>query len=309
MYATCRSCKGTGSFYPHAGKRLDCRACDGTGLNKKFYVTTCSNGYCSTEITYPVGNTAPKYCKNCSNQEREKTCAQDGCYNTIKFKLGWSNVSDYCKNCYGKRQNGWSPRRCNGPMLGANCGKLIWVPPGKNFTMCQECNARAQEKKAAQWKTTSCKNCRAEIKYHVDWNRVPNLCASCKEKGAAKWKEKPCAGGCGTKISYRVDSEHPKNFCDACKAKRQSDREKNSWPVNKPLPGSNRSVADIGCTHATVTGPNKYGGKHVTVYNREIGYHEHYSYDTNDKGEYVAGTAHITDAMAIVLRKHGHVRT
>lgn len=219
MHPKCRSCNGSGAYFPRNGKRLDCKACSGSGVNKKLYTTTCNNGYCSTQIVYPVGSKAPKYCKSCFSQEREKTCAQDGCYNTITFKLGWDNVSDYCKNCQGKRQNGWSPKRCNGPTLGANCNKLIWVPPGKNFTMCRECNEKAQEKKTTQWKTKQCKNCRNEIKYHVNWTKVPELCNSCKEKEQSKWREKTCKGGCGNKVKYHVDWEYPPNFCKDCKGK------------------------------------------------------------------------------------------
>lgn len=306
MYAKCRNCEGSGKFYPpKGGGPYPCKACDGSGLNKKFYVTRCSNGYCSTEITYPVGKTAPKYCISCANKDCEKTCAQDGCYNKIHYKLGWDKVSDYCKNCFGKRENGWTPRRCIGQTLGANCGKLIWSPPGKNFTMCQECSQKAQSKKAEQWKVKRCKNCSNEIKYHVDWSKVPDICNNCKELEQAKWKTKHCSGGCGSTIKYHVDWEHPPNFCSSCKEK-QKNHGGNSWPADKPLPGSDRSITDLGVSGATIKASrlsDNVGGFHVTIWTGSGSSAERMSWEVDKNGNYKPGSVHYTDKISENLLK------
>ncbi|MDR2064014.1 MAG: hypothetical protein LBQ02_04515 [Candidatus Nomurabacteria bacterium] len=38
----------------------------------------------------------------------------------------------------------------------------------------------AKNEENAKWKTTSCMDCGAEIRYHVDWAHVPKRCKSCK---------------------------------------------------------------------------------------------------------------------------------
>jgi len=137
----------------------------------------------------------------------------------------------------------------------------------------------------------------------------------------SKWQEKRCPGfngeTCYNTIKYRTDWDHIPDLCPSCKEKAKAARsQKHSQPDNKrtlgaydSLPGSGRTPNDLGCTHAKVSSPNRYGGEHVTVYNRNLEYHEHYSYDTDSSGNYVQGSAHTTDAMAEVLRAHGHTRT
>lgn len=34
----------------------------------------------------------------------------------------------------------------------------------------------------AKWHTKSCARCGREIRYHEDWNHIPNICKDCKEK-------------------------------------------------------------------------------------------------------------------------------
>jgi hypothetical protein len=196
-----------------------------------------------------------------------------GCTNVIRYKVGWKNVSNYCKRCENKRREGWSASTCPGTGMWG-CGKLIWSPPGKKFALCPDCSAKQKAERENKKRTKPCAtpNCRNIVEYQADW-------------------------------------DNPPNFCKSCKAKRDKVKGKKTLTSSDVLPGSGRTVGNIGCTHATVSGPNKYGGQHVTVYNRNLAHHEHYSYDTDIDGNYVPGSAHITDAMAGVLRKHGHDRT
>lgn len=310
-YATCRACNGSGRYWPKNGnKSYDCRACGGSGSNKNLWTTRCQR--CPAEIVYKAGTTTPRFCKDCRNIQLEKNCWQTGCTNTIRYKVSWENVPNYCKRCETKRQQGFTPSTCSGTGIWG-CGKLIWSPPGKNFRHCQECSEKDRAAKAAEWLTKSCigwdkKGCSNTIKYHKDWKNPPNLCPSCKEKSQSMWDDKSC-DGCGGAFKYRKDWDHPPRFCKVCKPKADAVKGKRELGANDSLPGSRRTPADLGCTHATVSGPNKFGGQHVTVYSRHLGYHEHYSYDTDIHGNYKPGTAHYTDRMAEVLRKHGHDRT
>lgn len=182
---------------------------------------------------YKKSQNEPTYCKNCRNLERTKDCEQWGCTNTIHYKLGWSEVPRYCRNCESKRSKGFTAKTCSGSTFFGSCGKLIWVPPGKNYTMCQECSERDRAEKAAKWKEKRCEgfngtSCPNIIKYNIDWDKVPSLCPSCiakakakREADKAKWKEKPCAGtGCRNTIKYNTDWDHPPNLCNDCKEKR-----------------------------------------------------------------------------------------
>lgn len=221
---TCRRCKGSRGSRNRKGQWFDCSACNGSGINHDLWETHCRE--CYTSIVYKKGQNEPQYCKSCRNREKTKTCAQYGCTNTIRYKLGWTNVSEYCGPCRKHRERGDTAKSCT------SCGTLIWVPWGKNFTMCRDCNERERAKKAAQWKTKSCSKCGAEVKYHVDWNQVPDLCKSCKEKEKAKWKTKPCAGGCGNTIKYHEDWDHPPNFCNDCKKKGTERRHESNQSEN-----------------------------------------------------------------------------
>ena len=73
------------------------------------------------------------------------------------------------------------------------------------------------------------------------------------------------------------------------------------------LPGSSRSVADLGVDGATVR-ENPDGSKHVTIWNGREDGSERYSYDVDRFGNYVPGTLHYTDNMSHVLGKMGHSR-
>ncbi len=346
-YATCRSCNGSGRYYdPRSGKNFDCRACDGTGSNKKLYETRCQR--CSTSIIFPTERETPRFCKDCRNIELEKRCGQYGCNNAIRYKVGRDTVPTYCKRCETKRAQYYTASTC--PGLGFfSCGQLIWSPPGKSFKLCNECGEKDRAAKAAQTKTKRCNNCGAEIRYNVEWKNVPDLCNSCREAEKAKWREKPCAK-CGTTIKYRVDwekvpnicksckdaekakwNEKPcskcgatikynvdwtniPNICNNCKQQYQSKPHQNKntpeevfWDRYKALPGSDRSIADLGCTGGKVK-IFADGSKHVTVWNGEGKEAERYSYDVDRNGNFVQDSAHYTDSMAQVLSKMGHKR-
>lgn len=215
---SCRSCKGSGRFYAKSGKAFDCNACGGTGVNKNLWSTRCER--CRAEIIYKAHSNTPRFCKNCRSIDLTKNCGQYGCTNTIRYKVGWDNVPTYCKRCETKRSEGWSASTCSGTGL-FGCGKLIWSPPGKRFNLCQDCSARKKAEGAAKWRTKSCKGCGSEVRYHVDWKNVPDLCKSCKEKEKEQWREKSCAD-CGAKIRYHVDWKNVPDFCKSCKEKRRA---------------------------------------------------------------------------------------
>lgn len=263
-YATCRNCNGSGRFYDRkSGKTFDCRACNGSGSNKNLWTTDCRR--CGHQITYKAGTDTPKFCKDCRNIELTKTCAQVGCHNIIKYKVGWDNVSDYCGSCRNKREKGYRTSTCKGSF----CSNLVWSPPGKNFDFCFECS---QKKKKAD---------------------------------EAKWKEKPCAGGCRNTIRYNTDWEHIPNFCKTCKEKQKQQRstsqERIAWPSDKALPASDRSLNNLrsqGVTGVSVKHNNR-GGYHVTIFSKE----ERYSYDTDSSGSFIQKSAHHTDQAAKLLGK------
>lgn len=175
----CRACKGSGRFYAKSGKAYDCRACGGTGINKDLWSTRCER--CRTEIIYKAGTNTPQFCKSCRDIDLEKPCAQMGCTNVIRYKVGWKNVSNYCKRCENKRREGWSASTCPGTGMWG-CGKLIWSPPGKRFTLCPDCSAKKKAEEAAKWKEKPCRNCGKPVPYRVDWEHPPTLCKDCKEK-------------------------------------------------------------------------------------------------------------------------------
>ena len=241
----CRACKGARGRtigYGNKSRWVDCNACNGSGINHDLWETHCRE--CYTSIIYPKSGNEPTYCKNCRNKEKTKDCEQWGCTNTIRYKLGWSEVPRYCRNCESKRNKGFTAKSCSGSTFFGSCGKLIWVPPDKNYTMCQECSERDRAEKAAKWKEKRCEgfdgaSCSNNIKYNVDWDKVPNLCPSCiakakakREADKAKWKEKPCAGGCGNSIKYNTDWDNPPNFCESCKKKRNERRHEPNYSEN-----------------------------------------------------------------------------
>lgn len=78
----------------------------------------------------------------------------------------------------------------------------------------------------SNWLTTSCDNCGDEISYHVDWDRVPNLCKDCiaeKRAERAKWHETTC-DDCGDTIKYHEDWNRVPDLCKDCIADRKRKR-------------------------------------------------------------------------------------
>lgn len=219
-YVACRSCKGTGAYYTKSGQRLDCNACRGTGINQSLYDTKCER--CRSTIVYPREGTPPRFCKDCRNEQLEKRCGQYGCDNTIRYRVGQTTIPEYCRNCENKRREGWTAGRCPGTGV-FGCGKLIWSPPGKNFTHCRECGDKLRAQKDAEWNTKRCSKCGAEIRYHIGWDKVPDLCKPCKANAIAEWKKKQCTG-CGATFSYHVDWENVPDLCKTCRQKRAGEK-------------------------------------------------------------------------------------
>ena len=73
--------------------------------------------------------------------------------------------------------------------------------------------------KDLQWKQTTCKMCGKPVYYHIEWNKVPDLCHDCLEKEKAHWLTTPCKR-CGKPIRYHDSWEHAPSICKACKGKR-----------------------------------------------------------------------------------------
>lgn len=77
-----------------------------------------------------------------------------------------------------------------------------------------------REAEAQKWRTTSCKKCGREIRYHTDWNRIPDLCDSCRKQEREKWRETTCRV-CGRPIRYNVEWTHIPSVCKTCKEARR----------------------------------------------------------------------------------------
>ena len=77
-----------------------------------------------------------------------------------------------------------------------------------------------REAEAQKWRTTSCKKCGREIRYHTDWTRLPDLCDSCRKQEREKWRETTCRV-CGRPIRYNVEWTHIPSVCKTCKEARR----------------------------------------------------------------------------------------
>lgn len=294
---TCRSCNGSGRYYPKGGsKSYDCKACGGRGINPNLWSTRCER--CRSEIVYKANTNTPRFCKSCRDIQLEKTCAQLGCNNTIRYKVGWDNVSNYCKRCETKRREGWSASTCPGTGI-FGCGKLIWSPPGKRFTTCPDCSARKKADDAAKWREKSCPGlkgqsyCGKTIKYRVDWDKVPDICPDCREKAKrakaereAKMREKPCArDGCRNMVSYSIDWEHSPSFCKSCSDKRKTlqaqypniNRKFETTDTSYVMPGMGQTIGQMGGTKGMHY--PRQGKIHCMVFEGMRGNDLHYSWD------------------------------
>lgn len=264
---SCRACKGSGAFYTQSGKRLDCKACGGSGINRNLWSTRCER--CRTEIIYKAASTTPRFCKDCRNIQLEKHCSQMGCNNTIRYSVGWDNVPNYCKRCQVKRQQGWSASTCPGTGI-FGCGNLIWSPPGKRFTLCPDCSARKKSDDEAKWREKSCPGLKGEsycgktIRYRTDWDKVPDICPDCRVRAKAqkaerdaKMREKLCAGrDCRNMVNYSIDWEHPPSFCKPCSEKRKAlqaaypniNRKHTTTDTSYVMPGMGQTIGQMGGT-------------------------------------------------------------
>ena len=203
----CRACKGSGRFYSKSGKVFNCRACGGSGVNKDLWSARCER--CRAEIIYKAYSNTPRFCKNCRYIDLTKNCGQLGCTNIIRYKVGWDNVPNYCKRCEAKRREGWSASTCPGIGL-FGCGKLIWSPPGKQFTLCHDCNTKRKAADEAKWRTKRCKGCGGEVRYNVDWDKIPEYCKACN-----KWQFKQCKA-CHNQVRYKKYWDNPPSHCPDC---------------------------------------------------------------------------------------------
>ncbi len=210
---TCRGCEGRGKIWLEKSRKwVEHKACDGSGINRNLWSTKCER--CRMEIVYKANGTTPKFCRDCRNIQVEKRCSQHGCDNTIRFNVG-SNSSDYCGRCRSMREKGASARYCSGSsgLFGGTCGKLIWVPSGKNFDKCMDCNTREQKARNDKWKEKTCLGCSRTIKYNTDWSDVPNYCKDCGNKEL----EKPCSiRGCDRKVKYKPTWKNIPDKCGRC---------------------------------------------------------------------------------------------
>jgi hypothetical protein len=217
-YAKCSKCQGSGRFYDSkSGKTFECRACGGSGSNKSLYESSCER--CRRSIISSVDQPTPRFCKNCRNEELEKRCEQYGCDHTIRYKVGWNDVPRYCKRCQTKRNESFTASTC--PGVGWSCGKLIWSPPGKTFKLCPECSQKERAAKESQWKTKQCKSCSNDIRYHIEWTKIPDYCQKCLD-----WQKKPCGTtGCYNTIQYKKFWENIPNLCEDCRKKNRERKE------------------------------------------------------------------------------------
>lgn len=294
----CRACKGSGRFYAKSGKAFDCRACGGTGVNKDLWSTRCER--CRTEIIYKAGTNTPQFCKSCRDIDLEKPCAQMGCTNVIRYKVGWKNVSSYCKRCESKRQQGWSASTCPGTGMWG-CGKLIWSPPGKRFTLCPDCSAKQKVERESKKRTKPCKHCGTTITYYVGGKEF-DYCKSCNQL-----QEKACATPtCHNKVQYKVWWDNKPNFCEGCRAKQKQARDNHNKRVSyqeekvgadTSLPGMGHSASHFGGGQATIRHYSN-GYKHVTVWSGKLGEgrgSERYSWDVDPDGNYIPPSSHRTE--------------
>jgi len=83
------------------------------------------------------------------------------------------------------------------------------------------------ERERAKWKEARCKICGSTIKYNTDWGRVPDTCKPCIEKEKAKWKTKSCKS-CGATIKYNVEWSKIPDLCKNC-----VEKEKAKWKIKR----------------------------------------------------------------------------
>lgn len=77
-----------------------------------------------------------------------------------------------------------------------------------------------REAEAQKWRETSCKKCGQTIRYRIEWNRIPDLCPSCRQQEREKWRETVCRV-CGRPIRYNVEWLHIPSVCKSCKETRR----------------------------------------------------------------------------------------
>lgn len=77
-----------------------------------------------------------------------------------------------------------------------------------------------REAEAQKWRETSCKKCGQTIRYRIEWDRIPDLCPSCRQQEREKWRETVCRV-CGRPIRYNVEWLHIPSVCKSCKETRR----------------------------------------------------------------------------------------
>ena len=73
------------------------------------------------------------------------------------------------------------------------------------------------DRQIAMWRISHCKQCGREIKYHVEWGHIPDMCKACIELEKAKWQITSCSK-CGRTFKYNTEWSKIPSMCKECAA-------------------------------------------------------------------------------------------
>jgi hypothetical protein len=198
---SCSRCRATIKYHTDWNRIPDlCKSCIEIVKEEraKWHEKNCA--CCGTSFRYHQDwNKIPDYCREC-NVWLTKTCEAEGCNEEIRYKKYWSNIPVYCRPCKsGERaiseqrprdDGGWDEYTGWG-YVNRN-GVIVFVDDGPNgkhsHTVYRADGTLVGYREEGQegdwnnelWKYTSCKECGSSIRYHVDWDRVPDLCDNCR---------------------------------------------------------------------------------------------------------------------------------
>ncbi len=176
MAKLCGKCGGSGWYGPRTdlGKALGygsggpCRACDGSGYDKRWGEKSCKG--CSNTIEYRYDwSNVPEYCPSC-RADQYKACENTHCNGTVRYKKFWDRIPDYCQNCKGWYEKECENRHCHGSIR----VHATWTNIPK---YCKECKG---------WYEIPCEECGNPAKTHCDWTHPARWCDECKQKGVGK---------------------------------------------------------------------------------------------------------------------------
>lgn len=166
MAKLCKKCGGSGWWGSRSalfGKGGPCRACDGSGYDKRLGEKPCKG--CSSSIEYRYDwSSVPDYCENC-RRDQYKACANPHCNGTVRYKKFWERIPDYCQSC-----KGWYEKKCENPY----CNEVIRVHASW-LNIPRFCSCKG-------WAEKDCSNgCGNKIRFRCDWNDIPEICESCRK--------------------------------------------------------------------------------------------------------------------------------